>query len=45
LLGICLGTHGKFTKEMKGLDIGMTLGLNACMLEPQNVPFSVEQKI
>jgi hypothetical protein len=46
LLGICLGTHayGKFTKEMKGLDVGMTLGLNVWMLEPQKVPFSIEQK-
>ncbi len=28
LLGICSGTHGKFTKEMKGLEVGMTLGLD-----------------
>jgi hypothetical protein len=27
------------------LDIGMTLGLNVWMLEPQKVPFSIEQEI
>jgi hypothetical protein len=31
-------------KEMKGLDVDMTLGLNVWMLEPQKVPLSVEQK-
>jgi hypothetical protein len=43
LLEIYSGTHGKFTKEMKGLEVGMTLGLNVWMLEPQKVPFFVEK--
>ncbi len=30
LLGICLGTHGKYTKEMKGLDVGTWKGSIIC---------------